>query len=191
MQVKGTYFQNDKENPLVYGDINLINPKRRRLRGEEEKEGIVHHLIDIKDVSEDYTVYDYQKDVRKLIEDINSRGKRIIIVGGTGLYIKSALYDYTLSEEKTNDIYDELNDEEFLSRIKNTSVFLRGTIYTICIFLGEYFSGRLLTRFHVCPWNYEKAKLNIHKVIRLDYAPLWFLFGLFLEKILNKHSKTT
>lgn len=75
--------------------------------------------------------------------------------------------------------------------IKNTSVFLRGTIYTICIFLGEYFSGRLLTRFHVCPWNYEKAKLNIHKVIRLDYAPLWFIFGLFLEKILNKPSKTT
>ena len=41
MQVKGTYFQNDKENPLVYGDINLINPPRRRLRGEEEKEGIL------------------------------------------------------------------------------------------------------------------------------------------------------
>ena len=40
MVVKGTYFQNDKEHPLVYGDVNLINPPRRRLRGEEEKEGI-------------------------------------------------------------------------------------------------------------------------------------------------------
>ena len=37
MVVKGTYFQNDKDHPLVYGDINLINPPRRRLRGEEEK----------------------------------------------------------------------------------------------------------------------------------------------------------
>ena len=45
MQVKGTYFQNDKENPLVYGDINLINPKRRRLRGEEEKEGILAETV--------------------------------------------------------------------------------------------------------------------------------------------------
>ena len=45
MKVKGTYFQNDKENPLVYGDINLINPKRRRLRGEEEKEGILAETV--------------------------------------------------------------------------------------------------------------------------------------------------
>ena len=45
MQVKGTYFQNDKETPLVYGDINLINPMRRRLRGEEEKEGILAETV--------------------------------------------------------------------------------------------------------------------------------------------------
>ena len=57
----------------------------------EEREGIPHHLIDIRDVDEDYTVFDYQKDVRKLIDEISSRNKRIIIVGGTGLYIKAAL----------------------------------------------------------------------------------------------------
>ena len=51
----------------------------------EEREGIVHHLIDICDVDDNYTVYEYQKDVRKLIDDISKRGKRIIIVGGTGL----------------------------------------------------------------------------------------------------------
>ena len=55
-----------------------------------ERDGIIHHLIDIKEVWEDYTVFDYQKDVRNLIDDISSRGKRIIIVGGTGLYIKAA-----------------------------------------------------------------------------------------------------
>lgn len=41
MLVKGTYFQNDKENPLVYGDVEIENVRRRRLRGEEEKEGIL------------------------------------------------------------------------------------------------------------------------------------------------------
>lgn len=41
MQVKGTYFQNDKNQPLVYGDVELINPERKRLRGEEAKEGIL------------------------------------------------------------------------------------------------------------------------------------------------------
>ena len=70
--------------------------------------------------------------------------------------------------------------------IKKYSFIVRGTVYTICIFLGEFFSGQLLSKIHACPWNYEKARLNIKKVIRLDYAPLWFLFGLFLEKILKR-----
>ena len=41
MLVKGTYFQNDKEKPLVYGDVEITNVKRKRLRKEEEKEGIL------------------------------------------------------------------------------------------------------------------------------------------------------
>lgn len=41
MTVKGTYFQNDAVNPLVYGDVEIENVKRRRLRGEEEKDGIL------------------------------------------------------------------------------------------------------------------------------------------------------
>ena len=45
MRANATYFQNDKENPLVYGEINLINPKRKRLRGEEEKEGILAETV--------------------------------------------------------------------------------------------------------------------------------------------------
>lgn len=45
MKVKGTYFQNNKEMPLVYGDVEIINPKRRRLRGEPEKEGIMAESV--------------------------------------------------------------------------------------------------------------------------------------------------
>ena len=52
---------------------------------EEEKENIPHHLFDIKDVTEDYSIYDYQKDCRGKIDEITSRNKNIIIVGGTGL----------------------------------------------------------------------------------------------------------
>ena len=88
----------------------------------EEREGIVHHLIDIKDVSDDYTVYDYQKDVRRLIEDITKRGKRIIIVGGTGLYIKAALYDYNFTEGTTYNEYNNLSNEELLEEIKKYQV---------------------------------------------------------------------
>ena len=82
---------------------------------EEEKEGIVHHLIDIKDYNEDYTVYDYQIDVRNKIKELNN--KNIIIVGGTGLYIKAALYDYRFNKEESNDKYENLSNEELHSKI--------------------------------------------------------------------------
>ncbi|MBQ8219394.1 MAG: tRNA (adenosine(37)-N6)-dimethylallyltransferase MiaA [Bacilli bacterium] len=87
---------------------------------EEEKEGIIHHLFDIKEVSEEYSIYNYQKDCRKIIEDILLREKTPIIVGGTGLYIKSALFDYELSEENTvNDTYDGLSTEMLYNRLIN------------------------------------------------------------------------
>ena len=88
----------------------------------EEREGIPHHLIDIRDVNEDYTVYDYQKDLREKIAEISSRGKRVIIVGGTVLYIKAGLYDYTFIPGTTNNTYDELTNEEILERIKKYNI---------------------------------------------------------------------
>lgn len=83
----------------------------------EEREGIVHHLIDIRDVWEDYSVFDYQKDVRRLIDEITSRGKRIIIVGGTGLYIKAALYNYEFTEGTVSKDYAELSNQEIYDKI--------------------------------------------------------------------------
>ena len=92
----------------IYKYLNIGTAKIK----EEEKEGIVHHLFDIKELDEDYSIYNYQKDCRNKIEEIKSKGKTPILVGGTGLYIKSALYDYTLSEEKVSETYDDLSDEE-------------------------------------------------------------------------------
>ena len=83
----------------------------------EERENITHHLLDIRDVTEDYSVFDYQKDVRKLITEITSRNKRIIIVGGTGLYIKAALYNYTFTSGTTSNDYPSLTNEEILNKI--------------------------------------------------------------------------
>ena len=79
----------------------------------DEKENIVHHLIDIKNIIDDYTVYDYQKDARSCIDDILKRGKIPILVGGTGLYIKACLYDYKFDEENKNkNEYLELSNDE-------------------------------------------------------------------------------
>jgi len=88
---------------------------------EEEKEDIPHHLFDIKEVNEEYTIYHYQKDCRKLIKEVQGRGKTPILVGGTGLYIKAALYDYKLTEEKETNTYDNLTDEELYNKLFNDS----------------------------------------------------------------------
>ena len=70
---------------------------------------------------------------------------------------------------------------------KKKGILFRGTVYTIAIFLIEFFSGSLLKKHHMCPWDYSHAGTNIKGVIRLDYAPLWFLTGLLFESILLKH----
>lgn len=88
----------------------------------EEREGIVHHLIDICDIDDNYTVYEYQRDVRRKIDDISKRGKRIIIVGGTGLYIRAALYDYKFVEGANNNDYKDLSNEELVEKIKSYNV---------------------------------------------------------------------
>ena len=87
---------------------------------EEEKENIVHHLIDIKKITDNYTVYDYQKDARSCIDDILKRDKTPILVGGTGLYIKACLYDYKFNEEsnKVNEYLDFSNDKLYEMLLK-------------------------------------------------------------------------
>ncbi len=99
----------------IYKDLEIASAKPTK----EEQENIPHHLISIKEVEEEYTVYDYQKDVRKLIKEISDRGKRIIIVGGTGLYIKAALYDYQFQQGTKNHDYKELSNEELINKIKS------------------------------------------------------------------------
>lgn len=85
----------------------------------EAMDGVVHHLIDIKNLDEEYSIYDYQKDVRQKIDEITKRGKRVIIVGGSGLYLKAALYDYRFDCNTSNNLYEDLTNEEVLSKIKS------------------------------------------------------------------------
>ncbi|EMF0059828.1 tRNA delta(2)-isopentenylpyrophosphate transferase [Enterococcus hirae 57-03-H11] len=65
-----------------------------------EMEGIPHHLIDVIEPNETYSVADFQKAGRKLITEITERGRLPMIVGGTGLYIQSLLYDFQLGAKE-------------------------------------------------------------------------------------------
>jgi len=80
---------------------------------EEEKEGIPHYMLDLVSLEEEYTIYDYQKEGRELLNKLISENKNIIIVGGSGLYIKALLYDYKLEETKTKRVdYSNYTNQE-------------------------------------------------------------------------------
>lgn len=106
------------DSTQVYRDMDIATAKVT----EEEKEGVPHHLFDIKNIDEDYTVYDYQRDAREKIEDILSRGKTPILVGGTGLYIKAALYNYEFKEEISYD-YSNYTNEELYQKLLEVDPF--------------------------------------------------------------------
>ena len=98
----------------VYRNLNIGTAKIK----ESEKEGIKHYLFDICDIEEEYNIYKYQKDGRKLLDKFQKEGKNVVLVGGSGLYIKSLLYDYKFQEEEYKEAYENLTNQELLEEIK-------------------------------------------------------------------------
>ena len=88
-------------------DIGSAKPTKKELSQA------VHHLIDIKDPKDRYSVKQFQDLARQCIKTISDNGKLPIIVGGTGLYIKAALYDYVFFEEtEEDDQYESYTNQE-------------------------------------------------------------------------------
>lgn len=98
----------------IYKELNIGTAKIT----EKEKQNIKHYLIDIKSVTEDYNVYDYQKDARKVLDKLIKENKNVLIVGGTGLYLKALLYDYKFNNEEIFD-YSKYSLEELVEKVKN------------------------------------------------------------------------
>lgn len=85
---------------------------------EHEKENIEHYLFDVVSLNGDYTLYDYQKDGRRLLDRFISENKNVIIVGGSGLYVKALLYNYVLEDKKEINIdFSEYSNEELKNKV--------------------------------------------------------------------------
>ena len=106
----------------IYKDMNIGTAKVT----ESEKDGITHHMIDIKNIDEDYSVYDYQRDARKVLDSLLQKNKNVIIVGGTGLYLKALLYDYHFHESEEKKNYSAYSNEQLYEMVldidKNTKI---------------------------------------------------------------------
>ena len=94
----------------IYKDMNIGTAKP----SIEEMQGIKHYMIDIISPDERYSVADYKKQVKEAIKEIISKGKVPIVVGGTGLYVDSLIYEINYPEIE----FDEKYREELKKRLK-------------------------------------------------------------------------
>lgn len=106
--INGDAFQSYKEM-----NIGVAKPPKHYF------EQIPHHLFSYINVDEDYSIADYQTNLRRTIAEITSRNKNVIIVGGSGLYIRSALFDYVFSNESSVDMskFEKMTNEELHSEL--------------------------------------------------------------------------
>ena len=116
------------DSTQVYKNLDIATSKVK------DTENIPHHLLSTIDITKDYSVFDYQKDARKCIDDILKRGRTPILVGGTGLYLKATLYDYEFTE-KENNTYEGLSNDELYNKLlevdPNTSIHLNNRVRII------------------------------------------------------------
>lgn len=144
----------------VYKELNIGSAKIK----EEEKAGIPHHLFDIINVGKSYSAYNFQKDVRRLINDIDIP----IIVGGTGFYIKSALYNYEFNKDDNynyND-YNHLSNIEIYEELKindpNLEIDINNRV-------------RLVRAYHLSKTNHKRSeKVNKNE-------PLYNILTIYLD----------
>lgn len=101
--INGDAFQCYKEM-----DIGVAKPPK------EYFEIVNHHLFSFVNVDHEYSIAEYQKNLRLKIDEVISKGKNVVIVGGSGLYIRSALYDYEFTEKNavSTEKYEKLSNSD-------------------------------------------------------------------------------
>ena len=108
-EVKGEIVNCDAFQIYKEMDIGTAKPSL------EERSQVPHHLFDYVEPTTSFSVFDYQVTLRNKIEELQKRNVPIILVGGTGLYLKASLYDFSLNEEKEKislSKYDAYTNEE-------------------------------------------------------------------------------
>lgn len=98
-KLKGEIISADSMQIYKYMDIGSAKVTR------DEMKGIPHHLIDVVEPHETFNVSQYKKMAEKIIKDIDARNKLPMLVGGTGLYINSLIYNYDFTEAQTDEKY--------------------------------------------------------------------------------------
>jgi len=99
----------------VYRELNIASAKVTI----DERKQVKHHLIDILNIDDNYSVAQFQSNCRMLIDEITNKQKLPLLVGGTGFYIKAALYDYVFHDEnKEEKDYSTYSNDDLMAYLK-------------------------------------------------------------------------
>lgn len=124
----------------IYRKMDIATAKVTK----DEMQGVVHHMIDIKDAACDYSVYDYQRDARCILDKLIKNNKNVIIVGGTGLYLKALLYDYNFNYTDKKKNYSEYSNEKLYDMVlkidKDSKIHINNR-QRLESFLNNHFEG--------------------------------------------------
>ena len=120
--------------PIINGDAFQIYKEMDIGTAKVEKDSEdykKHYLLDIVYPNETYSVKEYQEDFRKTYLELKKKYPTIIVCGGTGLYIRAALYDYVFENEEEADVSDleELSNEELYEMLKQVDMKATETIH--------------------------------------------------------------
>lgn len=122
-QFDGEIIAADSWTVYKYFDIGTAKPSR------EDRALVPHHLLDVADPCQGFSAAEYKRLAQEAIGDIASRDKLPILVGGTGLYIDSVLFDYSFLPPATSEIRATLNQcsiGQLLEKIQTAGIDITG-----------------------------------------------------------------
>lgn len=152
----------------------------------EEMQGVPHHMIDIADPAENYSVSRYAKEASACVDDILARGKLPIVVGGTGLYIDSLIAGRTFADgtadtalrQELSERYDEIGGEGLLGELRKVDPERAAKLHPadkkrIVRAMEVYIlTGRTITQHdaetRAVPPRYDAAKIALDFAVRQD-----------------------
>lgn len=157
----------------VYRGLDIGSAKVTK----EEQQGIPHYLIDEYDYTQDYNVKMFQQRCREMIDFIQAKGRQVIICGGTGLYIKAALYDYVFAEETT-----DLSYQQFLEGLSCDELYAALMIIDpqACAQIHKHNRRRLIRALMIAHGGKKKSDI----IKEQAHQPLYdlFLIGLTMPR---------
>ena len=170
------------DSRLFYRGMDVATAKPTR----DEMKGVPHHLIDILDPNELYSLAGYLKHARLVIEEITSRGKLPIIVGGSGQYIWAILEGWEVPEIKPNDkLRDELESQLAAKGVETLAAYLTSIAPSIAADTDLLNPRRVIRAVERVMSNSTDASQNRRKAEEEPFNAL--IIGLSVERsVLHK-----